>query len=700
MGCPPTLRAQENGPPGQPRVVRQLKFEGNHAISDEILATVISTTKSSWFATSWLVRWMGIGEKRYFDEREFQADVLRLHVFYIRSGYPDAAIDTTVRRDPRDVYITFGIREGQPIRVDSLSVLGIDSFPPRIQRALTTDLPLRSGDVFDRYLMQADADTVTRRLKNHGYPGADVFTSFETSAAARTATVVLDALPGQRAAIGSIRFAGLDKVDTSTAAKFLSTHPGRPFSQEALYESQRNLYASDLFRFASVAIDTTKYRAGMDSVPLLVQVSEAKPYRVRAGLGYGTTDCFRGNGAWTARDLLGGGRVLDLSAQASKIGVGKPTSWGLRNGICSTAAQDSIGARLINYGFNAALRQPAFLSPQNTLTFSGFLERRSEYKVYLREDIGGSITLAHESVRRRIPISGTYTLSYGRTNATDASFCAFLQVCDRQSIDFLQERRRLATITLQGALPRVNNPTDPTRGMRASAEVTWASRLIGSSTPEQFTRLLADAAWYRPLSRSVVLSWHVRGGMIFAPRLVAGGGTGGTISGFVPPEERFYAGGPNDVRGYRRNELGPVVYVTTSHYYDSVSAAGAFSTDSVRVAATGANTLVVGNVELRLPSPVFSSRTRLAVFLDAGALWQRGTTGLSTRLLRVTPGAGIRVATPLGPVRFDLAYNPYRLQPGPLYVTDSTGALTLKRSGFTLSRGGHFTLHFAVGQPF
>ena len=30
---------------------------------------------------------------------------------------------------------------------------------------------------------------------------------------------------------------------------------------------------------------------------------------------------------------------------------------------------------------------------------------------------------------------------------------------------------------------------------------------------------------------------------------------------FIPPEHRFYAGGPSDVRGFHRNELGPVVYV-------------------------------------------------------------------------------------------------------------------------------------------
>jgi hypothetical protein len=71
-------------------------------------------------------------------------------------------------------------------------------------------------------------------------------------------------------------------------------------------------------------------------------------------------------------------------------------------------------------------------------------------------------------------------------------------------------------------------------------------------------------------------------------------------------------------------------------------------------------------------------------------------------VIRVTPGAGIRLNTPLGPARLDIAYNPYRLQAGPLFQFDTTGALTAVegQERFVLARDGRFTFHFAVGQPF
>ena len=121
------LLAQE-----RPLVVRQLDFRGNRAIPDEILASAISTTNSSWFARNVLFRWLGLGAKRYFDEQEFRRDVVRLGVLYKRSGYYESVIDTLVRRTPENVYVTFSIQEGAPIVLTTLSVTGLDSLPAAV----------------------------------------------------------------------------------------------------------------------------------------------------------------------------------------------------------------------------------------------------------------------------------------------------------------------------------------------------------------------------------------------------------------------------------------------------------------------------------------------------------------------------------------------------------------------------------------
>ncbi len=145
-----------------------------------------------------------------------------------------------------------------------------------------------------------------------------------------------------------------------------------------------------------------------------------------------------------------------------------------------------------------------------------------------------------------------------------------------------------------------------------------------------------------------------------------------------------------------------MVYVVPQSHVDAAGAGGVpIDPDSVRVAATGGNRLAVANIELRVPSPVLSSRLRLAAFVDAGGVWQRGGAERTT-LIRVTPGIGLRVATPLGPARLDVAYNPYKLQPGTLFQFDQAGNLTPVpgEGSYILPRNRKFAIHIAVGQPF
>ena len=58
------------------------------------------------------------------------------------------------------------------------------------------------------------------------------------------------------------------------------------------------------------------------------------------------------------------------------------------------------------------------------------------------------------------------------------------------------------------------------------------------------------------------------------------------------------------------------------------------------------------------------------------------------------------MVTPLGPARLDVAYNPYKLQPGTLFQVDTLGNLTPVQDNYVKNRGSKLTFHFAVGQAF
>jgi len=678
--------------------VRRLSFAGNRALDDYTLSSAISTTSSSWFATNAFVRWLGLGEKRYFDELEFRRDVVRLLLLYRQSGYMTAVVDTSVVRTPKDAYITFRIHEGEPVRVARLTLLELEGILDTLE--LRRALPLQVGDPFNRFLLQASADTIVSRLHNSGYPYAEVLRNFDSEAGALRAEVTLEAIPGRRMHVGEVAIHGLAKVDTATVRRMLTVRPGELFRQEALYLSQRDLYAMGVFRYANVIlVDSLSPTNGPSdsTVRVLVQVQEGPQHQVRLGGGYGSVDCLRAQTGWTANDFLGGARTLELTARLSKIGGGSPRG----SQLCKPFFVDTAWSRdTVNYTLSATLRQPAFISRAHTATIGLFAEKRSEPQIYTRQAVGmnADVTL---NARRQVPVTLGYGYSFGSTDAKAAIYCTFFRLCDATSQAFLKKPRAFAAVTVTAVRDRVNNPLDPSAGSLVTATLLHASRVVGSDTSYEFNKAEFEISRYHPIGRRTVFAWRVRGGTILPQKITLSG----QRVGYVPPDQRFYGGGPNSVRGYGRNGLGPRVYISDSLTIDNSGPTPDTTFYHLQTAATGGNSAFVLNAELRFPSPVFAQRMRLGLFVDVGQVWERGDELVAIQGVRVTPGAGVRFSTPLGPVRVDVAYNGYPPEPGPLLFQAAADSIIQVRSEYAPPGPGksfwrRLVLQLAVGQAF
>ena len=687
-------------------MVLDLDFVGNKAIDGYTLSTVISTTKSSFFATCWCVRWLGLGAKRYFDEVEFQRDVVRLILFYRQSGYTRAVVDTVVRRGARTADVTFRIYEGEPVRVRRLEITGVDGIidVAKLRRAL----PLQVGDPFNRILFQASADTIGAWLRNRSYPYEQVLRNFDSDVGADTAAVRYDAVPGRRMWVGRVDVQGLRRVDTATVLHTLSIKPGDQYHEDLLYRSQRDLYSSGVFRSAVVTLaDSVPPEPGDSAADVLVNVAEGPGHRIRFGGGYGTLDCFRTQAGWSSFGFLGDARVLDLSMQVSKIGVGKPLDAGFAQNVCRALRDSTMPdgndrfSDTLNYNLALTLFQPAFLSPRHTASIGVFAERHSEVKTFARTQVGTTFSMTLNA-RRNVPVGVAYTYTVGRTDAAPAVFCSVLNACDDSTQRFLNARRPFASVGVTAARRTENNPLDPISGGHIGVTLLNSSRFLGSSSLYEFNRGEIEVARFFPLGRRGTLGWRVHVGAVF-PGLVNVTGVNSTQQ-FVPPDQRFYAGGPNSVRGFSANELGPKVYVVDTRDTSAFKVTGTDTTiRRVETSPTGGNALFVANTELRVPAPILPERVQLAAFVDAGEVYIRQRDILSLKSLRVTPGVGFRIVTPLGPVRMDVAYNGYAPESGVLWLSDGTN-LTRLRNSFSQPRPATFLrrllLQFAIGQAF
>jgi outer membrane protein insertion porin family/translocation and assembly module TamA len=683
------------------RVVRALDFRGNRALDDLTLQAFIATSESGWAARWWGIRWLGLGEKQYLDETELRRDVVRLILIYRQAGYMAVTVDTLIRRDAGDAFVTFVIHEGEPVRVRRFDLLGLEGLLDTAR--LRRELPLRAGDPFDRSLLQASADTIAGRLRRTGYPFAEVLRNFDADAESLRADIALEAVPGPRMRVGSVRVEGLERVSLGTVRRLTPVREGQWYSDQRLARAQRELYDLGAFRYVDVQLaDTTPPAAPEDTtVSVVVRLAEGTRNRVRAGLGYATEECLRAQAGWTVGNFLGGGRILDLSARAGMIGVGYPTAdLGIGGPLCGTLVDD-FTADTVTYSLGASVRQAGFPGLAHATSVGLFSERRAEPSAYVRESHGVNVGVTFNA-RTRGPVAVTYSYSLGSTAAPPGVYCSVFQACTEADQDFLAQQRPFAGIAVTGVRRRTDAILDPTIGSFATATWLASTTALGSDPLLAFNRGEAAFSSYHRVGRRGVVSWRVWGGAIL-PKVVR---TSSDTARYVPPEHRFYAGGPNSVRGYTPNGLGPLVYVTSDlTAYDSAAAAnGDTIYTDLRVSPTGGSTALVANVELRIPSPVVSSRMFLTFFLDAGQVWDKpGTMFFSVSDLRITPGVGLRFVTPLGPVRVEAGYNGYERQAGPLYL-ETPDSIVRVRESYSTPRPTSFfrrlTLQFAVGPTF
>jgi outer membrane protein insertion porin family/translocation and assembly module TamA len=666
-------------------VVRKLSFRGNHVIAEKSLRAALATRQAPLFYRMSLTRWLGLAKPPVFDAMEFRRDVLRIQALYGVHGYPDAEVDTTVRHKRNVLDITFRIVEGDPIRVDSVRLVGVEGVLDEDKTRKL--LPLQPGNPFDRIAFQTSVAVLEALLRDRGHAFARVTGGFQASADARSVVIELTAAPGPRATIDRVEVVGTEAIDHRVILKTLMIKPGQVFSDSALHEGMMNLQRTELFRQVRLGVVDSAPSSPTDSlvtVRVRAQLAEYPLRRARVSAGYGTLDCFRAMGSMDLFNWSGQGRRLEFRARTSQLGVSAPTDWGFERGACRQLADEDTSRLKLNYNLAVTLHDPLVTWEQTTAMATLFFERRTEFGAYLREAVGGEIALTRQ-IATDLPVELSYSLSFGRTVATPATFCALLDVCSLDDQAIFGERRRRSVVALNLVRDRTNSINDPTRGTALVTELRVAPAFLGSEQFLRFARVTASFTSHHQIGAGTpgrMFSWRIRGGTVFAPSVDLPSGR----RAYVPPEERLFAGGSTTVRGFSENRLGPVVHVMGS---DS----------TIRTSATGGTLLLLGNAEMRFPLRVLGLPLFAAVFADAGMVAERRDASLSA--LRVTPGVGVRMPSLLGPIRLDVGFNPYPPQSGPLYAQVGN-SLSLVTADYRpkIKLIDRFQLHFSIGQAF
>ncbi len=636
--------------------VRAVEFNGSPRFDATTLAATI-VTQSPSFA----VRVLHFGTLSCADTLEIQRDALRIAVLHRQAGWFLASVTPQYRRAPNGVRIRFVISAGTVATIDTVRVEGL----PLRATGGTFDDPLRAlqGRRFDRVRVDSAINEVLTQLRDAGYaraPRPENAIVIDTATA--KASLALRFAPGRVTRLGevSINVQHLDslhsRVDSVAVARLVQLQPGQRFRASSILDAQRALYRTEAFRL--VLIDTlTPIGVGKDSlIDLRIGLAEAPVRSARVGLGWATQDCIRAQARISDRGFFGLGRRVELSARASKIGIGAPADFA--PGVCAGALQNDPFSAKLNYYVGSTLSDTRLfgyaLAPRVTV----YSERRGEPFAYLRETTIGSVVEVSGQIDRRTTQTSGFQFEDGRTITDPVISCERFAQCRPEDYALNFFGRGLGIISTSVSHDRTNDPTNPSSGARLRGELRAGQTFSSLVSSLRFYRVSIEASVYQRLFKGIV-AMRVQFARDFAPgaQLVDG-------SPLIPQQERLFAGGQSSVRGFQQNLLGPLVYVV-----DSVKRTVSASGDSVvevipgrgytRAVARGGTALLVANLEWRRPIRWISSALQGAMFVDAGNVWEGGSEPFRVSDLRVTPGIGLRLSTPVGPFRVDVGYSPY-----------------------------------------
>ncbi|HJR43326.1 MAG TPA: BamA/TamA family outer membrane protein [Gemmatimonadaceae bacterium] len=722
VGAP--ARAQEDDEQERPEV-EKIRLDGVKAVDkselEESIATEESRCKSILLVPFCLVsKSPAFFERHYLDRDELRRDVLRIRVFYWKRGYREATVDTSISGDDDKVEVEFDVDENEPTRVTAVRVR--EARPPVLaDKDIERALRLRAGEPLNLIALDSSIVNLRNELWEKGHSDAVVeLDSIAVRPEERAAEVAITVRPRWRATVQSISIRGNDHVSARTIRNSLLLKPGGVYRRSDLIESQRSLYASNLFSHAVIIVPPQ----GDSAKHIEVTVTEAPLRQIRTSAGFNTVDFLQTEARFTHFNWFGGARRLDIRGVVGNILAPQLNGNFIFRDITPrsiTGGQERIFLRP-EYQASVEVTQPWVGSARNSLGISAFAHRRSEPAIYIDRGFGASASFTR-TVSARFPVSLNYRFEQTEVQAGDLYFCVNYGVCEPPTIRALSDRQSLSPLSLSAFRDRTDDALDPRRGSMARADVEHASTYTGSDF--RYNRVFAEYAHFIPVRRSAVLAARVRGGWVRSLASTALATRSGDVDGDVVlhPRKRFYAGGSQSVRGYGENQLGPrILTVDPQALIDagctgSTIASGAcdpnaVSSDEFQPRPTGGTALLEGSVEFRFP---IWRKVSGAVFVDGAFVGQGPLQDVTAGTGALTPGFGARYRSPVGPIRIDLGIRP-TLREDLVVVTEREDPVSGERSIVRLQTPKRYdplegasgfrqvlnrlTLHLSIGQAF
>jgi outer membrane protein assembly factor BamA len=531
------------------------------------------------------------------DEDSLEADASSVLATLQDDGLAEATVgDPRIVPAGEKVVVEFPVNEGPRRTVAKLDVEGVP------EDVALPKLALRPSGPWSQDGEDQTRATVERALRDAGFPDA-VVTASHTCPGDRC-TIVLKADPGEHAVIGRVVVAGLVRTSQSAVLKVAGLEPGEAAGPDALLAAQRRLLALGIFERASihpVPGQTTGSRRG-----IVLDLAEGPSGAYGFGLGWDTEQKARVSFSWSQLNLFGTARSLGFDARVSST----------------------------EKNYQLTYREPRRLGLLGFPTWVSIYQTQQQFTSY---DVTQRGMWVEFGDRQRRPFRALLRYDYQIVDNTAPA--TILSELERS-----QTRLHIASITPTVEWDTRDDVLSPKKGAYASLAYQTAFKVFNADAT--FDKVTASLASYVP-ARGGVLAVSLQAGAI-EPR----GAVAGTPNNLqVPINVRFYGGGRVSQRAFPVDLLG-IMGETLDCERATDGTSNPPCKVPIKVIPEGGAGLLLTSLEWRFPVVGVVGGD---LFIDGGNVWPSWS-AVRVNGMRWGAGLGLRVETPVGPIRLEYGW--------------------------------------------
>lgn len=574
--------------------IKKITFLNNKAFKDEQLKATLAETKEGGFFS-------GMSGSGNFKESSFKVDLQRLTYWYLDHGYVKFKYDNpivTVSDDKKWLYITIYVDEGEQYKIGKIDFSGDLLFS---RSELAEDTKLVTDETFSITQRNADIQKLSERYQDLGYAFVNVIPRMNIVDETKIVDIDYNFEKGNLAYFGEINMIGNSKTHDKVIRRELKIKEGELYNGTRLRQSKENVERLGFFAPGEVVFNSTTPKGRNDRVDIEIQVKERPTGTITLGAGYGSAKGLFFTTQVAESNFLGRGQNLSLSTNITRDRRDKS----INLGFTDPYAFDT------NWSAGFDIYYVTFYIPDK----------------YTTRKFGGDIRLGR-------PIA-EFTNAY-ITYKRERMKIEDVDIENPDAFDLKEiadDEGELSSVVWSVVRDRRNNRFETSGGSYQSVSLETA----GIGGDKKFLKWSLNNRFYTRLI----------GDLVFRNSVEYGQATGfdGEV---VPPSERFYLGGPNNLKGYQFYAVGPQRTKTTSG-------------GSVYNIPLGGTHQLYGLFELEHPL-IRDAGLKVVAFYDVGNVYT-SSAEFKKLTLRQDAGFGFRWFSPIGPLRFEWGF-PINKKPG------------------------------------